>query len=103
MRRFEQLQLRLPHTDEVRAHALGRNLLDRLDIESERIAIEGQSCRKILHGDPDVVEDGFHRFFSPVVARVTKPSAAVYGSSSRAAIRSTAADHSSGATISPSR
>ena len=38
--RLEQLEARLADRDEVRAHALRRDLLGRLDLEAERVAIE---------------------------------------------------------------
>ena len=46
--------------NEMRAHALRRDLFGRLDLEAERIAIERQRRAEIFDGDADVVEDGFH-------------------------------------------
>ena len=49
-----------PDRHEVRAHALRRHLFGRLDLEAERVAIERQRRGQVLHGDADVVQDGFH-------------------------------------------
>ena len=46
-RRFEQLERRLADRDEMRAHALRRDFLRRLDLEAERIAIERERCVEI--------------------------------------------------------
>ena len=36
------------------------HLFRRLDLEAERVAIERQRRAEIVHGDADVIEDGFH-------------------------------------------
>src|SRR5919198_3369294 len=97
---FQQLQFRLADGYEMRPHGLGRDLLGRLDLEPQRIAIKGERGGEILYRDADVIENCFHRcrpaFRSSVVA-------AVYGSSSRAAMRSTIPPSSSGASTCRSR
>ena len=50
---------------EMRAHALRRDLLGRLDLEPERVAIERERRRQILDGDADVIENGFHELTEP--------------------------------------
>src|SRR5882762_2789128 len=45
---FEQLQLRLAHRYEMRPHALRRDLLRRLDLEAERVAVERERRREVL-------------------------------------------------------
>ena len=59
-RRLEQLELRLPDRDEMRAHLLARHLLGGFDLEAERVTVERQRGGQIFHGDADVVEDSFH-------------------------------------------
>ena len=44
----------------MRPHLLARHLLGRLDLESERVAIEPQRRFEILHRDADVVENSLH-------------------------------------------
>ena len=56
-----------PDRHEMRAHALRRHLLGRLDLEAERVAIERQRGRQILDRDADVIEDGFHGFGNRVI------------------------------------
>ena len=119
-RPFEQLQLRAADRDEVGAHALRRDLLGRLDLQPERVAIEGERGGQVFHGNADVIENGFHipvavqeflRGFRVLVCVVAthrvalrnKSVAAEYGSSSRAAIRSTIDASSPGASMSRSR
>src|SRR5262245_5425007 len=91
-RRFEQLERRLPHRDEMRAHFLRRHVLWRLDLEPERIAIERQRGSQVLDGNANVIECGLH--FN-VLRRIS--SAAEYGSTFRAAMRSTIDCNSPGA------
>ena len=59
-RRLEQLELRLPNRDEMRANLLARHLLGGFDLEAERVTVERQRGGQIFHGDADVVEDSFH-------------------------------------------
>ena len=93
----------------MRAHALRRHLFGRLDLEAERVAVERQRRREIRDRDADVIENRLScrasrsssRPSAPVrlgrdAARVQR-SAAVYGSISRAAMRSTIAPSSPGA------
>src|SRR5438552_14948053 len=58
--RLEQLELRLPDGDEMRAHALTRHLLGWFDLQAQRVAVERQRRGQILNRDADVIEDGFH-------------------------------------------
>ena len=51
---------RLAGRQEVRAHLLRRHLLGVLDLEAERIAIERQRRREVLHRDADVIEPHLH-------------------------------------------
>ena len=53
-------RLALADRHEVRPHLLARHLLGRLDLEPERVAIERERGLEILHGDADVIENGFH-------------------------------------------
>src|SRR5262245_30410417 len=76
----------------MRADALRPNVLRSFDLEPECVAIEDERSRKILDSDADVVENGFHDLDS----RAMIPAAAVYGSSSLAAMRSTIASNSRG-------
>ena len=83
----------------MRAHALRSDLLRRLDLEPERIAIERERRGEILNGDADVIErrPSCHAVRSTSVQPTFRSraaaaldleisSAAVYGSISRAAI-----------------
>src|SRR4051812_28238815 len=108
--RLEQLQPGVPDRQEMRADALRGDLFRRLDLEPQRVAIEGQRRRQILHRDTDVVEGGLHLIFSwfscafvfrafrgciyRLIARASRSAAAVYGSTSRDAMRSTIAPSS---------
>ena len=58
--RLEKFELGLAHRDEMRAHALRCDFLGRFDLEAQGIAIERQRRRQILHGDSDVIQNGFH-------------------------------------------
>ena len=60
--RFEQFQLGLADRQEMRAHALRGDLFGRFDLEAERVAIERERRREILHRDADVIEDSLHGF-----------------------------------------
>ena len=66
-RRLEQLELRFPDGHEVRADALRRHFFRRLDLEAERVAIERQRGRQVLHRDPDVIQDGLHGLGNRVI------------------------------------
>ena len=44
----------------MRADALRRDVLGRLDLETERVAIERERRREVAHCDADVIEGGFH-------------------------------------------
>ena len=55
-RRLEQLQRRFPGRDEVRPHPLRRDVLGRLDLEAERVAIEREGLVQVRDGDADVIE-----------------------------------------------
>src|SRR5688572_22316126 len=104
IRAFEQLERGSADGDEVRAHLLRGYLLRGVHLQPERIPIERERLPDILDGDPDVIERGFHERAGPgagasaragalsgastaTVVRSTD-SAAAYGSSSRASIRS---------------
>jgi hypothetical protein len=58
--RFEQFQPRTADRDEVRAHALGGDLLGRFHLQPERVTVERKGGRKIFHGDADVIENCLH-------------------------------------------
>ena len=60
VRWLEQLERRLAGGNEVRAHALAGHFLGHLDVQAQRIAIEGERFVEVLHRDADVVEDGLH-------------------------------------------
>ena len=94
--RFQQLEARLPRRHEMHPHTLGGDLLGRFHFQAQRVAIERQRRVEILHGDADVVEHRFHWRLAPVMARARRSFAALYGSSSRAAMRSTIDDSSPG-------
>ena len=53
--RFEQLDGGLAGRDEVRAHALRRDLLGGLDLEPERVAIELQRLVQVPYGYSNVI------------------------------------------------
>ena len=57
---LEELQRRVTDPHERRAHTLGRDLLGRVDLQTERIPIERERLGEVGHGDADVVKDGFH-------------------------------------------
>src|SRR3954464_12366045 len=82
--RFEQLELGFADRYEMRPHALRLHVLRDLDLEPERVAIKRQRFLHVFHGNPDVIQRRLHLR----TVRVTSVSAAVYGSSSRAAIQS---------------
>ena len=54
--RLEQLDRGLAHRNEVRPHPLRRDLLGRLDLEPERVAVERQRLVEVGDGDADVIE-----------------------------------------------
>ena len=58
--RLEQLEPRLADRREVRAHLLRGDILGRFDLEAERIAVERERRLEILHGDANVIQNGFH-------------------------------------------
>jgi hypothetical protein len=41
-------------------YALAGNLLGHIDVQAEGVAIERERFVEVLHGNADVVEDGFH-------------------------------------------
>src|SRR5262249_32086242 len=118
-----QLEPRLADRSEMGAHVLRVDVLGALDLETEGIAIEGQRRGQVFDRNADVIERGLHvsfpddlqvvrdaryppwrppgRAFRP--ARINKSFAAVYGSSSRAAMRSTVCPSSPAARTSRSR
>jgi hypothetical protein len=59
-RRLEQLESRLPHRDEHRAHALGWHVVRRRHLEAQRIAIERQRFVQAADSDADVIERRLH-------------------------------------------
>jgi len=58
--RLEQFEAGLADRHEMRAHVLRRDVLGRLDLEPERVAVERGRGRQILHRDADVIEDRLH-------------------------------------------
>ena len=54
--RLQQLDRGFADRDEVRPHALRRDLLRRLDLQAQRVAIEREGLRQIRNGDADVVQ-----------------------------------------------
>src|SRR5215218_3676016 len=91
VRRLQQFQARVAGADEMRPHALRLDVFGKVDLEPERVAIERERGRKIADGDADVVEARLY------CHRAMSAAAAVYGSSSRAAIRDASACSSPGA------
>ena len=96
---LEQLERGLARRDEVRAHALRRDLFGRLDLEPERVAVERQRRVEVRHRDADVIERSAFRGFT----RFSRLSALLgsgcrrrpcTGSTSRAAIRSSTCSNS---------
>ena len=59
--RFQQLELRFTDRHEMRAHALGRHILGRLDLQTQRVAIKRQRRRQVLHRDADMIEHSLHK------------------------------------------
>ena len=59
-RRLQKLEARVAHGHEAGAHSLRDDVLGRLDLEAERIAIERQRGVQVAHGDADMVQNGFH-------------------------------------------
>ena len=53
---FEELELGFANRHEVRPDALRHDLFRRLDLEAQRVAIERERRRQILHRNPDVIE-----------------------------------------------
>ena len=67
--RLEQLELRFPDRDEVRANALRGHLFGRFDLQAERVPVERERGLEILHRDADVIEDGLHDEFGTASSR----------------------------------
>src|SRR5262249_61822438 len=67
--RLEQFEPRLADRREVRAHLLRLDVLGALDVEAERVAIEGERGRQVLDCDADVIERGFHGHLGGSLAR----------------------------------
>src|SRR5690606_8030536 len=106
-RRLEQLQRRFAGGDEVRPHALRGHVLGGFHLQPERVAVERQGCIDDLDCDADVIQPDLHGCAPPFLActpsgppassgrssawlsarRRIAPTS-VYGSVSRAAIRS---------------
>ena len=87
-RRLEHLEGRLPGFEERRPNTLRRNVFRRLDVQTQHVLEERKGSLQIAHRDPDVVQDGFH---FRALERISD--AAVYGSSSLFAMRSTSASN----------
>src|SRR5215471_17004018 len=81
------------------AHVLGGHFLRRLDLETKRVAIKRERRGQVPDGDANVIENGFH----DRAARWSRSFAAVYGSSSRRAMRSTIAENSPAVKMSSAR
>ena len=75
---------------EVRAHALRRNLLGGVDLETEGLGIERERCVEVVHRDSYVVQHRLHESAASCTNRRTSCAAAVYGSTSREAMASIA-------------
>ena len=58
--RLEQLEAGFADRHEVRANPLRRHLFRRFDLQPERVAIKRERGVEILHGDADMIENGFH-------------------------------------------
>ena len=59
-RGLEQLERRLPHRDEHRAHALRWHVVRRRHLEAQRVAIERQRLVQAADRDADVIERRLH-------------------------------------------
>jgi hypothetical protein len=60
-RRFQHLERRVAGVQERRSHLLRRNLLGDLDVQAEHVPEERKRRLQIAHGDPDMIENGFHQ------------------------------------------
>jgi hypothetical protein len=69
--RFEQLQPRASDRDEMGTDLLRPDLLRRFDVQTESVAVERECRVEVLDGNPDVIENGFHKIF---VSTEAKPS-----------------------------
>jgi hypothetical protein len=77
-RGFEEFERRAAGVEQVRPDPLGDHVLGPLDLEAQRVAVEGQRLVEALHCDADVVEHRLHA--APGVAaaaRATRAWAAV--------------------------
>jgi hypothetical protein len=71
-RGLEELKLRLPHRNEVRANALRGHVFRCFYGKTERIAVKGKSGVEIFHRDADVIENGLHHLLTTKARRRTK-------------------------------
>ena len=82
-RRLEQLERRLADRDEMRAHALRRDLLGRLDLEAERVAIErerrGEVAARRCRRDRERLSCDASSAFGCTMCRVRKARADEFG------------------------
>src|SRR4029079_11572263 len=58
---FEQLQPRASDRDEMGTDLLRPDLLRRFDVQTESVAVERECRVEVLDGNPDVIENGFHK------------------------------------------
>src|SRR4051812_42215751 len=58
--RLEELEARRPEWHEMRPDALRRDLLRRIDLEAQSVAIEGERGVEVADGNADVIEYRFH-------------------------------------------
>ena len=59
-RRLKQLKRSLTSGDDVCPDTPRSDLFRRLNLQTDRVALEGQCVFDVLHGDADMVEDGLH-------------------------------------------
>src|SRR5262245_41132970 len=70
-RGLQQFERRLPCRDEVRAHVLRGHVFGWLDLQAQRIPIEGERLLDVLYRDTDVIEDRPHDGSTPRTRRST--------------------------------
>jgi hypothetical protein len=46
--------------NQMRAHALRRHVLGRLDLETQRVAIKRECVGEVRHGDANMINGDFH-------------------------------------------